>query len=161
MTQIEAELRLPSTDVQMDIPFFTGKLGMRLDTIFPADDPSVAVISGHGLRLRLERGAPEHPGTIRILTADPNAFASGKRHLVAPNGTRVEIDYINPPMAIPTTEHAFVVRRLKDKAPWIIGRAGMQYRDLIPSRLGGSIIASHKSEYLTAGRFRTWSITTR
>jgi quercetin dioxygenase-like cupin family protein len=35
------------------------------------------------------------------------------------------------------------VRRLADQAPWVIGRAGMHYRDLIPSRLGGSIIASH------------------
>ena len=26
---------------------------------------------------------------------------------------------------------------------WVIGRAGMRYRDLIPGRLGGSIIASH------------------
>ena len=36
-----------------------------------------------------------------------------------------------------------MVKRLKDEAPWIIGRAGMHYRDLIPDRLGGSIIASH------------------
>ncbi len=32
---------------------------------------------------------------------------------------------------------------LADQAPWVIGRAGMQYRDLIPTRLGGAIIASH------------------
>ena len=140
---IEAEFRLPTKDVQEDIDFFIGQLGMRLDTIFPADDPAVAVLSGHGLRLRLERGAPEGPGTIRLLTDEPNKFAGGKHELIAPNGTLVEIDYINPPMFIPETEHAFVVRRLQDKAPWIIGRAGMRYRDLIPSRLGGSIIASH------------------
>jgi quercetin dioxygenase-like cupin family protein len=36
-----------------------------------------------------------------------------------------------------------MVRRLVDGAPWVIGRAGMRYRDLIPGRLGGSIIASH------------------
>ena len=142
-TAIEAEFRLPTNDVQGDIPFYMKELGMRLDTIFPADDPAVAVLSGHGLRLRLERGAPEHPGTIRLLTENPDEFADGERELIAPNGTRVEIDYINPPLIIPETEHAFVVRRLKDKAPWIIGRAGMRYRDLIPSRLGGSIIASH------------------
>ena len=44
---------------------------------------------------------------------------------------------------MPQTQHSFVVRRLADEAPWVIGRAGMQYRDLIPDRLGGSIIASH------------------
>src|SRR5206468_11860225 len=26
---------------------------------------------------------------------------------------------------------------------WITGRAGMEYRDLIPGRLGGKVIASH------------------
>ena len=44
---------------------------------------------------------------------------------------------------LPATEHAFVVRRLADQAPWVIGRAGMLYRDLVPSRLGGAMIASH------------------
>ena len=34
-----------------------------------------------------------------------------------------------------------MTRRLTDKAPWVIGRAGMNYRDLIPDRLGGAIIA--------------------
>jgi quercetin dioxygenase-like cupin family protein len=55
----------------------------------------------------------------------------------------VEVGELNPPVVMPATEHAFVVRRLADQAPWVIGRAGMHYRDLIPSRLGGSIIASH------------------
>ena len=143
MPEIQAEFRIPSSNVQTDLPFFTKQLGMRLDTIYPADDPAVAVISGHGLRLRLERGAPEGPGTIRLLSEDPDGIAGGSREITAPNGTRVEIDHLNPPMTIPASEHAFVVRRLKDRAPWIIGRAGMHYRDLIPSRLGGSIIASH------------------
>jgi quercetin dioxygenase-like cupin family protein len=63
--------------------------------------------------------------------------------LTAPNGTRVEIDDLNPPVVTPATEHAFVVRRLADQAPWVIGRAGMEYRDLVPTRLGGAMIASH------------------
>jgi quercetin dioxygenase-like cupin family protein len=46
-------------------------------------------------------------------------------------------------VVLPATEHAFVVRRLRDQAPWVIGRAGMQYRDLVPTRLGGAMIASH------------------
>ena len=116
---------------------------MRLDSIYPADDPQVAVFSGHGLRLRLETGASEPPGTIRILTDDPGTFAGGARELTAPNGTRVEVCDLNPPMVMPRTVHAFVVKRLADSAPWVIGRAGMHYRDLIPDRLGGSIIASH------------------
>lgn len=138
-----AELRLPTQELRDDLPFFTKVLGMRLDMIYPADDPRVAVFSGHGLRLRIEKGASEAPGTLRILTDDPGGFAGGERVLTAPNGTRIEIDELNPPLVLPETEHAFVVRRLRDQAPWVIGRAGMQYRDLVPSRLGGAMIASH------------------
>ncbi|HIF33709.1 MAG TPA: cupin [Planctomycetaceae bacterium] len=139
----EAEVRIASSDVRQDLPFFTDTLGFRLEKIFPADDPSVAVLSGHGVRLRIEKGAMEPPGTLRILTEDPATFAAGKTELTAPNGMRIEIAQLRPPLQIPVTEHAFLVRRLQDQAPWVIGRAGMQYRDLIPSRLGGSIIASH------------------
>ncbi len=141
--EIHAEFRIPTDDLKLDLPFFSGVLGFRLDEIFPADNPAIAVMSGHGVRLRIERGAKEAPGTLRLLCDDPTAFANGKTELVAPNGTKIEIEQANPPLEIPKTQHAFVVRRLKDRAPWVIGRAGMQYRDLIPDRLGGSIIASH------------------
>ncbi|NDW46986.1 cupin domain-containing protein [Ruegeria sp. PrR005] len=143
MTDTIAEMRLPTDELRDDIPFYTKVLGMRMDMIYPADDPRIAVFSGHGLRLRIEKGAPEAPGTLRILTENPDGFAGGQRSLTAPNGTRIEIEERHPPLVMPQTEHSFVVRRLKDQAPWIIGRAGMHYRDLVPSRLGGSIIASH------------------
>jgi quercetin dioxygenase-like cupin family protein len=120
---------------------------MRLDAIYPADDPRVGVFSGHGVRLRIEKGAAEAPGTLRLRMDDPDRFAAriagGARSLTAPNGTRIEIAERDPPLVVPPTAHSFVVRRLADKAPWIVGRAGMHYRDLIPDRLGGSIIASH------------------
>ena len=143
MAEIRAEIRLPSQNLRDDLPFYTGVLGMRLDMIYPADNPEVAVVSGHGLRLRLEKGAAEGAGCLRILTDDPDGVAGGARVLTAPNGTRVEIDELNPPLVLPATQHAFVVRRLADQAPWVIGRAGMEYRDLIPTRLGGAMIASH------------------
>ncbi len=143
MSEIRAEMRLPTQELRDDIPFFTKVLGMRMDMIYPADNPEIAVFSGHGLRLRIEKNAPEQPGTIRLCAEAPDAIADGKRELVAPNGTRIEITELNPPLVLPPTQHSFVVRRLADQAPWIIGRAGMNYRDLIPDRLGGSIIASH------------------
>ncbi|MGA1268139.1 MAG: cupin domain-containing protein [Gemmobacter sp.] len=138
-----AEVLVPSAVLTEDLDFFTKVLGFRLELIYPADDPRVAVVSGHGLRLRLERGATAPAPVIRILAPDPAAVAGGARVLSAPNGTRIEIEAANPPLILPETEHAFVVRRLADQAPWVIGRAGMQYRDLIPDRLGGAIIASH------------------
>ena len=138
-----AEVTLPSQDLAADLAFYTKELGFRLDMIFPADDPGVAVLSGHGLRLRLERGAAVAPGILRLLCPDPDAFAEGRRELTAPNGVRIQIVDAHLRLETPPTQHAFVVRRLKNNSPWVIGRAGMHYRDLIPGRLGGSIIASH------------------
>ena len=137
-----AEIRLPSTDLKADLPFFTNILGFRLDMIFPADDPATAVISGHGVRIRLERGASEAPGTLRLL-CDPGCGHAPGGVFEAPNGTRIEIAQADPPLVIPETAHSYSVRRLVDSDAWVIGRAGMHYRDLIPGRLGGSIIASH------------------
>ncbi len=138
-----AEVVLSTEELRDDIPFFTKKLGFRMDMIYPADDPTVAVFSGYGLRIRIDKNAIVSCGRIKILTEVPDQFCNGDRFLIAPNGTEIEIDQLNPPLVMPPTQHSFVVRRLADQAPWIIGRAGMHYRDLIPDRLGGSIIASH------------------
>ena len=55
-TQVQtvAEVRLPTQELRDDLPFFTKTLGFRLDMIYPADNPEVAVLSGHGLRLRIQ-----------------------------------------------------------------------------------------------------------
>ncbi len=143
MNDIRAEVCLATTDLRQDIGFFQNTLGMAMDMIYPADNPRVAVFSGHGVRLRLDQDCTDPPGRLRLLAADPGAIAGGRRELIAPGGTRVEIDELNPPLVIPEVRHAFVVRRLADQAPWVIGRAGMQYRDLVPDRLGGAMIASH------------------
>ncbi len=138
-----AEIVLPAQNLHEEMPFFIDKLRFQLDEIFPADDPSVAVLSGHGMRIRLSRAAKSEPGVIILRCEQPGDFADGALVLTSPAGTRVEIIDANPPLQTPDTEHSFVVRRLKDSESWVIGRAGMHYRDLIPSRLGGSIIASH------------------
>ena len=138
-----AEIRLPSTDLHADLAFFGETLGLRLETVFPADDPAVAVLAGHGLRLRLERGAAEAPGTIRLLCEHPDSIAGGETELEAPNGTRIEIRPLRPEAERPPTRHSLVVQRLEGGGSWVVGRAGMRYRDLIPGRLGGAVIASH------------------
>ncbi|WP_187429469.1 hypothetical protein ROLI_032590 [Roseobacter fucihabitans] len=143
MGEIKAEVLLPTQELRDDIPFYTKVLGMRMDMIYPADDPTVAVFSGHGLRVRIEKDVAVAPGHLRILCEDPDGFADGKTRLKAPNGTQIDIAPLYEPLVMPETVHSFVVRRLADQAPWVIGRAGMHYRDLIPDRLGGSIIASH------------------
>ena len=138
-----AEVILPSKELNKDIDFFTKTIGMQLNEIFPADDPSVAVISGYGLRIRLDKDSNAPASSIKIHVETTNKLNGCKGNLIAPNGCRIELVEINPSLVMPETNHEFVVRRLADQAPWVIGRAGMHYRDLIPSRLGGSIIASH------------------
>ncbi len=137
------ELLLPTQDLNQDLAFFTKTLGMRLECIFPADDPANASLSGHGFRLHLDRATEGPPPCLQILTDTPDQFSKDGADLTAPNGTRIRFAPLRPPLVQPATQHEFAVRRLRDEAPWIIGRAGMHYRDLIPSRLGGSIIASH------------------
>ena len=141
----EAEFCLSTHNLSEDLQFFTQTLGMRLDKIYPAEDPAVAVVSGHGIRLRLDRdAATASAATIRLLSHDPDSLAGGKRELIAPNGTLIKIDHLKPAINIPPTKHEFVVSKFSDaKVSWVTGRAGMQYRDLIPSQLGGAIIASH------------------
>ena len=141
MQNIRAEVMLGTSDLSADIGFFTETLGLRMDEIFPADDPAEAVFSGLGTRLRLVRGAAA--GHLRVRADDPVLIAGGVTQIFSPGGTRVDIAPLAPPVITPKPQAEFIVRRLSDAAPWVVGRAGMEYRDLIPGRLGGSIIASH------------------
>lgn len=89
--------------------------GYRLDMIMPADSPRLAVVSKASEMLRLT---------------------------ATPSGVQVEpfTDLGHP--VLPRSTQEFVITRASTGA-WAAGRAGMQYRDLIPGRLGGAFIASH------------------
>jgi quercetin dioxygenase-like cupin family protein len=136
-----AEVVLPCDDLAATLPFFTDMLGFQLDVISPADDPSSALLSGHGLRVRLEPGAGADPGRLRLRCADPAAVVGGQQQLVAPNGTRVELVAAEATVVLPPLVPSFVVTRAST-AGGVTGRAGMHYRDLIPDRQGGRFIAS-------------------
>jgi len=135
-----AEVQLPCADLAPALEFFVGRLGFRIEAIFPADQPQVASLSGHGLRLRLAPGSGD-PGVIRLSRPDPGPEA--ERVLIAPNGTRIELTWEDPPVFIPSLAEAFLVTRAGEGPEAGEGRAGMIYRDLIPGRLGGRFIASH------------------
>ena len=139
---LDAEVVLPGAPLPETLAFFTRELGFRLEIIFPADDPAVAVISGHGLRIRLDIAAAGDPGTLRLSGRDlaVNAIANS---LTAPNGTYIDVIPAAPELDVPPLQPALVVSRIADGEDWVTGRAGMQYRDLIPGRLGGRFIASH------------------
>lgn len=142
-----AEIVLPAPNFDATLKFFTERLGFRLDAIFPADDPATALVSGHGVRLRLERRGTGAGGTLRLLARDPaalaRAFGGGAAAVTAPNGTRIEFAAEDPPYALPPERPSFVVAKMGGGAGWGVGRAGMLYRDLIPDRQNGRFIASH------------------
>ena len=48
----QGEVLIRCDDLAPTLRFFTEDLGFRVETIFPADEPKVASLSGHGLRLR-------------------------------------------------------------------------------------------------------------
>ena len=57
MLVADAQCVISTKDLQADIPFFTKILYMRMDTIYPADDPRVAVFSGHGISICVDKDA--------------------------------------------------------------------------------------------------------
>jgi quercetin dioxygenase-like cupin family protein len=135
-----AEVELACADLAPALDYFTSRLGFRVETIFPAEEPRVASLSGYGLRIRLSPDAAD-PGRLRIPCRDPDAL--GGRELVAPNGTRITLVQADAPPVIPPFRPQFLITRQADGPREGEGRAGMIYRDLIPSRLGGRYIASH------------------
>ena len=109
-------VRVRAESLEETITFLESR-GFRLEEIAPADDPAQAWMTGHGLRLQLERA---HRGETGLV--------------VEPRSTGAQR---SPPPA-----SAFVHTRLAE-TPFHPGRAGLLYRDLLPSRLGGRWIASH------------------
>jgi quercetin dioxygenase-like cupin family protein len=137
-----AEVMIACDEINAALAFYVDRLGFRVDSIFPAEAPVVAVLRGHGLRLRLDPAARSAPVTLRISSTDLAALGGGGQ-LVAPDGTIVDIVDADPPLILPPVQQSYVLNRISDDASWTVGRAGMRYRDLIPGRQGGRFVASH------------------
>jgi quercetin dioxygenase-like cupin family protein len=60
--------------------------------------------------------------------------------LIAPNGTKIQLVKTTSKLSIPAMKPLFVMSRMSADAQWVKGRAGMNYRDLIPGRQGGRFI---------------------
>ncbi len=139
-----AVVRVRTADLDGDLRCLVEEFGFRLDRIWPADAPAVAEVSGHGTALALERAGEAAPAEVRLYAERPEAVAGGRSEITTPGGHRIVVVAAEPPLPAPATEHRFVVTRLpKEESGWGVGRAGMEYRDLIPGRLGGEVIASH------------------
>ena len=133
-----AEVVVPCLDLDQTLTFFIENLGFRVEMITPADNPNMAIVSGYGVRLCLRTGGSGKDIILRLHSTDRKA-----QTLQAPNGTTIEIVNQSAGVVLPELRELLVITPLTSDASWTIGRAGMRYRDLIPSRLGGVFIASH------------------
>ena len=131
----DAQVLIRTDRFDDDFTVLTEQLGFRVDVIFPADDPANAVVSGHGLRLRLVASNDASPITVRLVTDTPGD------DVTLPGGTRVERVPATTSYQLPDNAPSLVVTGNTDESG--VGRAGMRYRDLIPDRWGGRFIASH------------------
>lgn len=136
-----AQIVLPCANFNGTLRFFTERLGFCVEMIFPADAPSTAVVSGYGTTLRLESSPENQPLTLHLV-GDFSALEA-RREISSPGGVRVILTDVSSPIEIPDGTQEFVLTALDDENSWSEGRAGMQYRDLIPDRLGGRFVASH------------------
>ncbi|NND89377.1 MAG: cupin domain-containing protein [Granulosicoccus sp.] len=128
---------LPSSDLQADIAFYIRELGMQLNRVYPSENPHSAELSGSGLSLLLDT---RHAGDSGLLVVKTES--SSCPDLRSPTGT--EIRWVSPEehSVQSVASHRVEICTLRG-SPWVVGRAGTHTRDLIPSRLGGGIVASH------------------
>lgn len=133
MNKKTAEIVVACAELGRALEFFETH-GFRLEMIMPADAPTVAVVSGFGVRLRLEESAVTSPLTIN-LSGDFDL----ESEVVSPDGVRLRFTPATP--TLPKIVNELVVSL--PGAAFHEGRAGMLYRDLLPTRLGGAFIASH------------------
>ena len=142
MSVIEgAEVLIPCPDFPASLTYFTDNLGFKVKLITPADDPSVAVVQGNGLALRLDRNA-KGPAPLLLLTRGNLDDTKDISTTTPPEGIRIKWVEKTTELAIPHLVPSFVLTRRCD-TDWVEGRAGMLYRDLVPDCQGGRFICSH------------------
>jgi quercetin dioxygenase-like cupin family protein len=131
----DAHVVLATDHFDADFEALTERHGFRVDAIFPADAPTTAIVSGHGVRLRLESSSAARPLTLHLLTD----AAAGSRTL--PGGSTLEYRPFTTDYVMPAGSPSLVITH--DTGESGVGRAGMRYRDLLPDRWNGTFVASH------------------
>ena len=98
-------------------------------TLVPCEDLEAAIAHYTGaLGYRLDMIMPADAPRVAVLSRD---------------GSLVRLEVARQAMIAASTGNEFMLTRAGAADAWVVGRAGMHYRDLIPGRLGGRFIASH------------------
>lgn len=124
------------TDLSAEAGFFTNEAGFRVRLVTPADDPRRMVLERGGTDIDLRRA--DHDGPIR-LRIDVDGAA---REIRSPGGSIVEFAPISDEPVVPENRPSLTIVDAASGS-FGVGRAGMEYRDLLPDRWGGRFIASH------------------
>jgi quercetin dioxygenase-like cupin family protein len=130
----DAHVVVRTSELAADLAALTGELGFRVDAIFPADHPTTAIVSAHGLRLRLEAADAPAPVTVHLVVDAPGD------PVTLPGGSTIACVPFDRPYVLPDNHPSLVVSH--DDGTSGVGRAGMRYRDLVPDRWGGRFISS-------------------
>lgn len=144
LKQCQAQIVLPCPALPPMQDFLIDTFGFRVDAVSPADSPKLVLMSGLGLSICLEIDDVPSLTTIRIPCSHEFFSQQQTTIFIAPNGTKFQLVDMDPPVRIPPFKPEFIIsKNSSSSVDWVQGRAQMLYRDLLPSRLGGSFIASH------------------
>jgi mannose-6-phosphate isomerase-like protein (cupin superfamily) len=128
---------LRCVDIDEMIRFVREQLDGRVERISPADSPAEVVMTVAGTSVCIRRHERDEPVHL-VLLADADATATT---LTAPNGTTIEIRPEPGGVVVPPSAPSLSV--VRSGGDFGVGRAGMEYRDLLPDRWGGRFIASN------------------
>ena len=132
-------LVVPSPSFDEGLAFFLDELGFTLERITPSENPSLAILTGFGISICLDKNVETGPVVIRVSTEDRDLHGVEK---TGPNGTKIVYDLNPDEQTYPMSEEPSTAISEGSSAHWTDGRAGMKYRNLLPQG-NWNYIASH------------------
>ncbi len=133
-------------DIDAELSFFRRLDEFSVHLVSPADDPRQAVFhASDGAGLELRRSAADRPVALKLASQ-----RADRVELVSPGGSVVTLipldrdddQAVGAAMPVPPNDASLTIVEATD-GDFGVGRAGMEYRDLLPDRWGGRFIASH------------------
>ena len=118
MGNTRAEIRLPTKELRDDLPFYTKVLKMRLDMIYPADNPEIAILSEDLAAFKKVKGVGDKTAR-RILVDLKDKISKGSGEspiLAAPSNNTMEEEALSALLALgfPRSQAQKAISRVHD-----------------------------------------------